>query len=159
MESFDVQNWSKRCFRDLPTLIKFTSGAKLRSCNFLDFCEMKLVRFKCFNVSTFFFFYIGSWKSKISQSVSTLKISAGSSGMFLLRHLPPSLFSLRMFSLLSVEKILMSVSLVRKSTRPTHTEQNWADLTAAPHGPPRSHLYSQAKAKHCETTQTVFSSV
>ncbi len=88
-----------------------------------------------------------------------LKISAGSSGMFLLRHLPPSLFSLRMFSLLSVEKILMSVSLVRKSTCPTHTEQNWADLTAAPHGPPRSHLYSQAKAKHCETTQTVFSSV
>lgn len=52
------------------------------------------------------------------------------------------------------KKTFMSVSLARKSTCPTHTEQNWADLTAAQHSPPRSHLYSQSMAKHCETART-----
>lgn len=68
---------------------------------------------------------------------------------------PPSplFLSLLMFSLLSVEKTLTSVSLVRKSTCPTHTEQNWADVTAAQHSPTRSHLYSQATAKPCGATK------
>lgn len=54
-----------------PPWLKYIFGGKLNSCHFLDFCGLKMVRFKCLNVSTLF--AIGSWNSQISQSVSTLE--------------------------------------------------------------------------------------
>lgn len=155
MESFHIPYGLNPVSETFPPWLKYMSGKKPNFCHFLDFCGMKMVRLKCLNVSKLF--AIGSWNSKISPSVSTLKY-------LLPGHVsppsPPSLFSLLMFSLHSLwKKTLPSVSLVRKSTCPTLTEQNWADVTAGQHGPSNVTPMQSGYGKTLKLLETLFTLV
>lgn len=135
-----------------PPWLKYISGGKLNFCHFLDFCGKM---FECQHIICY-------WKLKFQNITNQ---HPPSNICRLLGYVSPPSPPALSFSVSSCfprslwKKNLASVSLVRKSTCPTHTEQNWADLTAAQHSPARSHLYSQAMARHCEATKTVFGSV
>lgn len=126
-----------------PDLNTFLGETEFLS--FLDFCGIKMVGFKGLNVSTLF--AIGSWNSKISPSVSTLKYLPAPRLCFSSFTSLLLLFSLLMFppALCGKNPHVCLISEEVDLSNTHRAEMIWSDSSRTT-ALTRSHLYSQEMA-------------